>query len=122
MEFCEICDNMLYLRAEEDNVLVKYCKRKDCGFTKQVESGVSLKVSQTIYSEDQLLYDQYQNKYLRHDPTLPRIRDPGLTCPNKECSAPRDAPPQIIYIKYQTTNMRYMYCCDYCGHVFKLKK
>ena len=114
---------MLYLRAEEDDtILVKYCKRKECGFMKKVGKGETLKVSQTIYSEDQLLYDQYQNKYLRYDPTLPRIRDPSMTCPNKECSAPADAPPQIIYIKYQTTNMRYMYCCDYCGHVFKLKK
>jgi DNA-directed RNA polymerase subunit M/transcription elongation factor TFIIS len=121
MEFCEKCDNMLYLRAEQENKLEKYCKRKDCGFSKEV-SGVSVKVSQTIYSEDQLLYEQFQNKYLRYDPTLPRIRDPDLTCPNTECTAPKDAPPQIICIKYQPTHMRYLYCCDYCGHVFKLKK
>ena len=123
MEFCDVCDNLLYLRAEDDDTtLVKYCKRKDCGFTKKVASGQSMKVSQTIYTEDKLLYNQFQNKYLRYDPTLPRIRDPNLICPNAECSAPQDAPPQIIYIKYQSTNMKYMYCCDYCGHIFSSAK
>jgi DNA-directed RNA polymerase subunit M/transcription elongation factor TFIIS len=120
MEFCEICDNLLYMRAEEDeagnNALLKYCKH--CDFSKKVTSGQSVKVSETLYSEDQLLYDQFQNKYLRYDPTLPRVRDPALTCPNAACTGPKEKP-QIIYIKYQAVNMRYMYCCDYCGHVFK---
>lgn len=120
MEFCEICDNLLYMKAEEDDtVLVKYCKH--CGFSKKAASAqnASVKVSQTLYSEDQLLYDQFQNKYLRYDPTLPRIRDDALKCPNPDCTKPEQDPSQIIYIKYQSTNMKYMYCCDHCGHVFK---
>lgn len=117
MEFCDMCDNLLYLKADDDeNTLVKYCKH--CQFTRKVDSGQSLKATQTIYSEDELLYDQFQNKYLRYDPTLPRIRDPTLECPSPSCTGPKDSP-QIIYIKYQTTNMRYMYCCDHCGHVFR---
>ena len=117
-EFCEICDNLLYMRASENDeaTLVKYCKH--CSFTKPMEAGQCVKVSETLYSEDQLLYDQFQNKFLRYDPTLPRVRDPALKCPNTECTGPKDSP-QIIYIKYQSTNMRYMYCCDYCGHVFR---
>lgn len=120
MEFCEVCDNLLYLRAEDDDTtLMKYCKH--CNFSKKADTGRSIKVSQTLYSEDQLLYDQFQNKYLRNDRTLPRMHDPALSCPSPECTKPKDKPSQIIYIKYQSTNMRYMYCCDYCGHVFKQK-
>ena len=122
MEFCEICDNLLYMRAEEDAEpasLIKYCKH--CDFSKKATQGQSIKVSQTLYSEDQLLYDQFQNKFLRFDPTLPRVRDPELTCPNEDCTGPKDTP-QIIYIKYQANNMKYMYCCDYCGVVFQEKK
>lgn len=118
MEFCEVCDNLLYIRAEDEYALVKHCKH--CDFSKKVTTGQSFKVNETLYSEDQLLYDQFQNKYLRHDPTLPRIRDPALPCPNPDCTGPKDMP-QIIYIKYQSTNMKYMYCCDHCGFVFKAK-
>lgn len=118
MEFCEVCDNLLFLRSEDNAALVKYCKH--CPFTKKEESQVrrAVKVSQTIYSEDDLLYLQYRNKYLRNDPSLPRIQDPSLPCPNKDCSGPKDAP-QICYIKYHPVHMKYLYCCDYCGEMWR---
>lgn len=120
MEFCEICDNLLYLRAEEsaDTVqLTKYCKH--CSFTKTMPpSTAALKITETLYSEDDLLYLQYNNKFLRFDPTLPRTSDPSLVCPNKECSGPRDKP-QVIFVKYHPVHMKYLYCCDYCGTVWR---
>jgi DNA-directed RNA polymerase subunit M/transcription elongation factor TFIIS len=117
MEFCDICDNMLYIKDHEGTGLMKYCKH--CGFEKIIgQSGSALKISETIYSEDDLLYMQYQNKYLRHDPTLPRVRDPNLTCPNDACSGPRDEP-QVLYVKYHPVHMKYFYCCDYCGFTWR---
>lgn len=118
MDFCEACDNLLFLRSEDDKALVKYCKH--CSFTKRENEALrkAVKVTQTLYSEDDLLYLQYKNKYLRCDPTLPRIRDPALPCPNAECSGPRDAP-QVIYIKYHPVHMKYLYCCDYCGTMWR---
>ena len=32
MEFCELCDNMLYVKSNEEKKLVKYCKH--CEFEK----------------------------------------------------------------------------------------
>lgn len=117
MEFCEICDNLLYLRAESNTTLVKYCKH--CSFSVVSPTGsAAIKIAETLYSEDDLLYLQYKNKYLRCDPTLPRSSDAALVCPNGDCSGPRDKP-QVIYVKYHPVHMKYLYCCDYCGTIWR---
>jgi len=127
MEFCDICDNLLYLRTEDNKTLMKYCKH--CNFVKNDETsegGRSLKVAETLYSDDDLLYLQFQNKYLRYDPSLPRVCDPAITCPNGDCSGPKDAlkkgvefKNQVLYIKYHPVHMKYLYCCDYCGTTWR---
>lgn len=119
MEFCEICDNLLYLRAEEDNSLIKYCKH--CTFSKKENADGAtraVKVSHNLYSEDDLLYLQFQNKYLRFDPTLPRVTDPALVCPSAACKESK-VKPQTLYVKYHPLHMKYLYCCDYCGTTWK---
>lgn len=121
MEFCDICDNMLYMKQQE-NSLTKYCKH--CDFSKEVDgpsSGRALKVMETLYSEDDLLYMQHQNKYLRFDPTLPRVQDPHIVCPSESCPGPKDKP-QVVYVKYHPVHMKYFYCCDYCGTSWRTKK
>lgn len=119
MEFCEVCDNLLYLRSENDQNLEKYCRR--CNFSKKDAVVKAFKVTSTIYSEDDLLYLQHKNRYLRYDPTLPRVQDPALVCPNKECSAPKDKP-QVLYVKYHPVHMKYLYCCDFCGWTWRDEK
>jgi DNA-directed RNA polymerase subunit M/transcription elongation factor TFIIS len=118
MEFCEVCDNMLYMKTNENKNLVKYCKH--CEFSK-VETNVnSVKIAETIYTEDDLLYNQNINKYLRYDPTLRRINDSQVKCPNTQCpTAEGEKQQQVVYIKYHPQNMKYLYICDHCGHIWK---
>jgi len=118
MEFCELCDNMLYIKSNEEKKLVKYCKH--CEFEKIDNSNTAVKISETMYSEDDLLFNQHINKYLRFDPTLRRIKDPLITCPNKECKSDTDNQ-QIIYIKYHSKDMKYLYVCSECGETWKQK-
>jgi len=108
-----MCDNMLFMK-NENNVLIKYCKH--CPFTKQLDGreGGAMKIMESIYSEDDLLYMQHQSKYLRFDPTLPRVRDGSIVCPNEGCTGPKDKP-QILYVKYHPVHMKYFFACDYCG-------
>jgi len=121
MEFCENCNNMLYVRTNEDKHLVKYCRH--CENTKIETVNGSIKISESIYSEDDLLYHQNCNKYLRYDPSLRRINDPLIKCTNQEClintGNPDNKEQQVIYIKYHHKNMKYLYCCDYCGHIWR---
>lgn len=116
MEFCDICNNMLYVKSNEERDLIKYCKH--CEFSKKETSGKSIKISETMYSEDDLLYNQHINKYLRFDPTLRRIKDSTIKCKNKEC----DVEPEnerVLYIKYHPQNMKYLYICDHCGYIWR---
>lgn len=118
MEFCDDCDNLLYMKDSQGK-LVKYCKF--CNFSKELDprTAGAFKVTQTMYSEDDLLYKQHQNKYLRFDPTLPRVQDPNIKCPNEACTGPKDTP-RVLYVKYHPVHMKYFYCCEYCGYTWKL--
>ena len=112
MEFCNVCNNMLYMKTGESGSLIRVCK--NCAFTKteEVSTGKAICVARTIYSEDELLFSQNQNKFLRFDPTLPRITD--VKCPKPDCGKS-----QVAYVKYHNTDMRYLYICDFCGHTWK---
>ncbi len=116
MEFCDTCENLLYMKDREGN-LVKYCKH--CGFEKEMDARTSgaFKVTESVYSEDDLLYKQHQNKYLRYDPTLPRVQN--IPCPNEGCTGPKDEP-RALYVKYHPVHMKYFYSCEYCGHTWRL--
>ena len=130
MEFCDACRNMVYLRADDGEDageeeggprgprLIKYCKA--CGYEKTHEGG-AFRVTQTLYAEDDLLYLQHQTPYLRCDPTLPRVCDASMPCPNTACTGPKDKP-QVLYVKYHPIHMKYLYCCDYCGHFWRLDR
>ncbi len=119
MEFCNVCNNMLYVNTDEEKRLVKYCKH--CDFSKTEMTQSSIKISETIYTEDDLLYNQSINKYLRYDPTLRRINDHQIRCQNAECPAVNDDTinQQVLYIKYHPQNMKYLYVCDHCGNIWR---
>lgn len=119
MEFCEVCNNMLYVKTDEQRHLVKYCKH--CEFSRVDTDMNSVKISETMYTEDDLLYNQNINKYLRYDPTLRRINDSQIRCPNSECLTTEDTTKQqqVLYIKYHPQNMKYLYVCDHCGHTWR---
>lgn len=131
MEFCDICDNMLYMRTGgKTNNLIQYCK--NCKSSKQLESNdpnrKPYKISHTLYTDDDLLYLQHQNKYLRFDPTLPRVCDANLRCPDEKCALTKAGEPsRLLYLKYHPTDLKYLYCCDHCGYCglyeeFQIKK
>jgi len=120
MEFCKVCQNMLYLKTEEDQSLTSFCRHCKFSNTESISSGKGICISRTMYTADDLLYKQHKNKFLIQDPTLPRVQDSNIVCPNSECSGPKDKS-QIIYIKYDSIHMKYFYICDYCGFSWRKK-
>jgi len=69
--------------------------------------------------DDEILYQQYMSKYIKHDPTLPHVNN--IPCTNPDCSKPAEAEPDTVYIKYDHTKMKYAYMCCYCDHRWRLK-
>ena len=51
------------------------------------------------------------------DPTLPRVNN--ILCPNPDCTTnTKNDPREIIYIRYDDTNMKYIYLCSSCDTVW----
>lgn len=112
MHFCSKCDNMYYISisGEDSNKLVYYCR--NCG-----NEDTSITVDNTTVSKIQLKKSEQQfshiiNQYTKLDPTLPRTNK--IICPNPECASnkPEDkVAREIIYIRYDDVNMKYVYLC-----------
>lgn len=120
MKFCPTCENMLYISVTSDNKLKNYCK--NCAYNEIMDDNTAALVTSTVIGEDVASYKQYMTKNIKYDMTLPRVNN--IKCPNSDCPTndskvknPKDN--EVIYIKYDQTNMLYLYyCCD-CEHFWK---
>jgi aspartate carbamoyltransferase regulatory subunit len=75
-------------------------------------------VSKVQLKKSEQEFSHIINKYTKMDPTLPRINN--ILCPNAECKTnTEDVPREIIYIRYDNVNMKYVYLCSECDVVWK---
>ena len=119
MHFCSICNNMYYIRinVEDPNKLVYYCR--NCGNEDKLLAIENVCVSTTQIKKSEQSFGHIINKYTKLDPTLPRINN--ILCPNPECQTnTEDHSREIIYIRYDDVNMKYIYLCSSCEHVWKI--
>lgn len=112
MKFCDQCQNMLYVDINPEKKLRFYCK--SCGFESIDTSNKSVCIVDDNKISDYTRYSQYINKYLKYDPCMPRVNN--IVCPNPDCTKPADKENEVIYIKYDGVNMKYLYHCEYCEH------
>jgi DNA-directed RNA polymerase subunit M/transcription elongation factor TFIIS len=120
MKFCDVCDNMLYikLRANADAPATLQYVCKKCGNSVDGNDTSSKScIIDTNYVDDQTTYKQYATPYIGYDPTLPRVNN--IPCPNKECSRPEGSPSEIIFVKYDFANLKYLYHCTHCKTFWK---
>ena len=114
MKFCEFCDNMLYVKVTPEKDLLYYCKNCDNEVTQKKENG-SICVIDDNKIDDVTKYSQYINKNIKHDPTLPRVNN--IKCTNPSCN--KQGENEVIYLKYDFVNMKYLYYCCHCEHFWK---
>ena len=137
MKFCEKCDNMYYigLNATDTNKLTYYCRY--CGNVDETiaDSGECVLNTQFKKTEN---FHHIINEYTKLDPTLPRMHN--IQCPNVECNSNgaaasaynasnasnasnaynasttsnKKTPSEVIYIRYDDDNMKYLYLCAVC--------
>jgi DNA-directed RNA polymerase subunit M/transcription elongation factor TFIIS len=113
MEFCKVCDNMLFLNMAND-MLTHRCRKCKNEEDINVEHYV---VSKTNYKRSEQKYESIVNEYTKLDVTLPRVRN--IPCPNEACD-PTDT--NIIYIRYDDTEMLFLYLCRKCGTKWNTNK
>ena len=119
MKFCVKCDNMYYIgiSVDDPNQLTYYCrncKHKDETITQE---GVCVLNNQLKKGEQK--FNHIINQYTKLDPTLPRIYN--MKCPNDECKTNKDSSKnaEIIYIRYDDNNLKYLYMCTECDTTWK---
>ena len=118
MRFCSSCQNMYYIRINSDNTnkLVYYCR--NCGNEDTQVNTDNICVSKTQIKKSDQTFNHIINKYTKLDPTLPRINK--ILCPNPECLTNTEGlPREIIYIRYDDTNMKFVYLCSTCDTVWQ---
>jgi len=136
MHFCKNCGNMYYIELNKDNMdtLIYYCR--NCGEknNKLIEQLNNFCVSKTHIIQNSGEYKNVINEYTHLDPTLPRVKF-NMDCPNAECNSnikgveeskglddDTKEPKEIIYLRYNDKNMKYVYLCCVCKTHWKTDK
>jgi DNA-directed RNA polymerase subunit M/transcription elongation factor TFIIS len=142
MHFCPKCSNMLYISLAGDgsqessgtennlNSLAYYCR--SCGHVDNSIDMENVCVSKTSFKKNAQTYTHVINKYTKLDPTLPRLTT--IRCPNMECTSNKSrgngvtrgeeeqSKNEIIYIRYDDTNLKYVYLCAKCDTLWKTEQ
>ncbi len=119
MHFCSKCDNMYYLRLSEaeSNKLIHYCR--NCGNEEIITNNESICISNSELIQNDQKYKYIINKYTKLDPSLPRTNT--IKCPNQSCpSNSEDSTREIIYVRYDDDNVKYIYICSTCDFSWKI--
>ena len=123
MFFCENDNNQLYIKIDEGSIIY-YCKTCGEKYTKsdlkKLKSGQNQEtksdencVYKHNYRTKNYSYKTFINKNMFKDPTLPRIKD--IKCPYADCESNTEGKEkEVIYIKYNTQDMGFLYCCTLC--------
>jgi DNA-directed RNA polymerase subunit M/transcription elongation factor TFIIS len=109
---------MYYIRINENNTnkLEYYCR--NCGHEDYLIAVDNICVSKTVIKKSEQSFNNIINKYTKLDPTLPRINN--ILCPNADCETnKKEREREIIYIRYDDTNMKYIYMCSTCDTLWQ---
>ena len=121
MEFCKRCDNLYYIHLDDDTRKLNY-KCKKCKIIDPVINGDGLGkkyLIKTNIQKQSSSYNHIVNKFTYLDCTLPRITH--IKCP--VCNSTKEGNlGEIIFIRYDDINLKYIYlCCDPdCNNIWKI--
>jgi DNA-directed RNA polymerase subunit M/transcription elongation factor TFIIS len=120
MKFCSICNNMLYIKMYDQcnsNAIKYYCR--NCGNEDNTIEKEGVCVIKTQLRKNGQQFNHLINRYTKLDPTLPRIY--SIRCPNEACETNVNNVdrPEIIYMRYDDENMKYLYLCTTCDTTWK---
>ena len=117
MKFCPVCRYYLYLDTADGN-LKRICR--SCGYKEEdTQGGLILETNLKEHTSDG--YKVLVNEFTKYDPTLPHVDN--IKCPNAICSTNTHGTKRdVIYIKYDTVNLKYLYICNTCDIQWRSKE
>jgi DNA-directed RNA polymerase subunit M/transcription elongation factor TFIIS len=113
-KFCTACGNMFKMQILTDGL---YWECLSCG-VREKQVGGCLLVETLVQERSSEGYRILLNEFTRQDATLPHVKN--IKCPRGDCgSNGGGAERDVIYIKYDPVNMKYMYICNVCGETWR---
>jgi DNA-directed RNA polymerase subunit M/transcription elongation factor TFIIS len=106
------------ISKEDENKMVYYCR--NCGNIDADIMSEGVCVLNTQLKKDGNTFSHIINQYTKLDPTLPRIYN--IKCPNDSCQTnaiENKEPAEVIYMRYDDDNMKYLYICVTCDMTWK---
>lgn len=120
MKFCTECSNMLYIsiNEEDSNKLTYYCR--NCGYKDNTVAEDSMCILNSQLKKGEQNFNHIINEYTKFDNTLPCIYN--VHCPSSTCKSNTNETktfPEVIYMRYDDANLKYLYICSECDTVWK---
>ena len=115
MKVCPTCQNMYVMKLQPNGKLLWKCL--SCGIEEEQVGGCLL-METLVQERSSEGYRILLNEFTRQDTTLPHtksIKCSRESCPSNGSSKERD----VIYIKYDAVNMKYLYICNVCGESWR---
>jgi hypothetical protein len=118
IKFCPTCRYFLFLVNKEvknedgtsSPELWRQCRA--CGFEEQEEKGCLI-LETNLQEKVNEGYKVLLNEFTKLDPTLPHVKN--IKCPAEECpSNMGGAERDVIYMKYDPVNLKFLYICNVC--------
>lgn len=115
-DFCPVCKYYLYLDQNEDK-LRRICR--NCGYQKEDKKG-GLILEIDLKEKTSEGYKILMNEFTKQDPTLPHVNT--IKCPNPGCASNTSGKEKdVIYLKYDAINMKFLYICNVCNTQWRSK-
>tara|TARA_B100001093_G_scaffold417443_1_gene408416 strand:- start:492 stop:851 length:360 start_codon:yes stop_codon:yes gene_type:complete len=110
------------LNSNNNNELIYHCKKCGDENTELISELKNFCVSKTHFKNNANKYNNIINEYTKLDPTLPRTNKldcPNVNCPTNNSESKTNIEKEIIYIRYDNDNMKYMYLCCVCDNIWR---
>lgn len=115
-DFCPVCKYYLYLDQNEEK-LRRICR--NCGYQKEDKKG-GLILEIDLKEKTSEGYKILMNEFTKQDPTLPHVNT--IKCPNPGCASNTSGKEKdVIYLKYDAVNMKFLYICNVCDTQWRSK-
>lgn len=117
MKFCNVCDNMLYIRTDAGKTMY-LCKM--CNNIEPLSDGATVCITDSKIRDDDIEYKRFLSPLLKYDVTLPHVSN--IVCPNSDCSKKPGEENDVIVVKYNADKLKFLYTCVYCNKAWRNTK
>jgi DNA-directed RNA polymerase subunit M/transcription elongation factor TFIIS len=111
MQFCDVCENMLY-QQDGSSMFCRVCHEVTEAKQKTFISRRELSGNSSVKA---LIRKQIVTPYTKFDPTLPHTR---MNCVNNKNATGACTNTDIIAIRYDEDALKYMYLCPACDAIW----